>query len=257
MINTKIWEDAWFNDLDPIEKLFFVYLLTNPMTNILGAYELSKGTMGRATGLESRVVEEILRRFEDAKKVYYRDGWVVLRNFIKHQNYKSPKIITGITVELKNVPKNIAELINMPDNLYGIYTISHSNSNSNLNSNSNTNSKCNESVTERVTRVTPELTIKKITDNALGFHKFWSLYPNKVGKSSADKSWKKIHPSKELVSQILTALENHLQCENWQKEDGRFIPYPATWLNGERWNDEIKKKKEIIHPSIVSSKLKL
>lgn len=136
MINTKIWEDAWFNNLDPIEKLFFIYLLTNPMTNILGAYELSKGTMGRATGLESKVVDEILNRFEKAEKVHYRDGWIIIANFVKHQNYRSPKIVAGLHAEAENIPQDIRFLLNSPVELYGIDTLSHSNSNSNLNSKS-------------------------------------------------------------------------------------------------------------------------
>lgn len=133
-INTKMWEDSWFVELDPIEKLFFIYLLTNPMTTIVGAYELSRGTIGRATGLESRVVDELLKRFGDSGKAHYINGWVVLPNFIKHQNYKSPKIRAGIEAELQNVPEEVQSYIKIPY-AYGIDTVSHSNSNSNSNSN--------------------------------------------------------------------------------------------------------------------------
>lgn len=138
MINTKIWEDAWFNQLDPIEKLFFIYLLTNPMTNIIGVYELSKGTIGRSTGLESRVVDEILSRFEKAGKVFYQEGWVILKNFIKHQNYKSPKIKAGIEAEMANLPQDIRKFV---DEGYGIDTLSHTNTNTNSNTNINSNIK--------------------------------------------------------------------------------------------------------------------
>lgn len=131
-INTKIWEDSWFEQLDPTEKLFFVYLLTNPMTNIIGAYEISRGTIGKSTGLESRVVDEILSRFGTAGKAHYIKGWLVLPNFIKHQNYKSPKIRAGIEAELQNVPDDVQGYIKIPY-AYGIDTLSHSNSNSNSN----------------------------------------------------------------------------------------------------------------------------
>lgn len=119
-INTKIWEDAWFSSLDQIEQLVFIYFLTNPMTNICGAYELSKGTIGRAVGLESLTLETILKRFEDDKKVFYRNGWVIIPNFIKHQNNSSPKIKKGIENELESVPNEIKELLG-----YGIHTVSH------------------------------------------------------------------------------------------------------------------------------------
>lgn len=136
MINTKIWEDAWFSSLDQIEQLVFIYFLTNPMTNIVGTYELSKGTITRSTGLETRVLDEILERFEKSKKVFYRNGWVIIHNFIKHQNYRSPKIKIGIEKELESIPDTIKSLIIIPY-ANGIDTISHLNLNSNLNSNLN------------------------------------------------------------------------------------------------------------------------
>lgn len=124
MINTRIWEDFWFESLDPSEKLFFIYLLTNPMTNIIGAYELSKRTMGRATGLDLLVIDEILLRFENAKKVYYIEGWVILANFIKHQNWKSPKIQVAINENLNSVPDKIKLRISIPY-VYGTDTLPH------------------------------------------------------------------------------------------------------------------------------------
>ncbi len=152
MINTKIWEDAWFNDLDPTEKLLFVYLLTNPMTNILGAYELSKGTIGRATGLEKTVVEELLGRFERAEKVFYRNGWVIISNFIKHQNYKSPKIQAGMNKELENVPDHLVKLIKSPVKLYGMDTVSYIITNTKA----NTNNEAEDSSSAKTSKYTYE-----------------------------------------------------------------------------------------------------
>ena len=161
-INTKMWEDGWFSTLDPIEKLFFIYLLTNPMTNIAGCYEISKKTIGVATGLEQNVVEEILSRFERDGKVCYRDGWLVIFNFIKHQNYKSPKIVSGLKSELENIPKNIAQMIKLPNDLYGIDTVSHLNSNSNSNSNSNPNRNRNSKKSTKVDFTPKDMELSKL-----------------------------------------------------------------------------------------------
>ena len=38
---------------------------------------------------------------------------------------------------------------------------------------------------------------------------------------------------------MLAALEQQRQSHDWQKEGGRYIPYPATWLNQGRWEDEV------------------
>ena len=85
------------------------------------------------------------------------------------------------------------------------------------------------------------------------FDKFWQAYPKKVSKKQAQKSWKKINPSLELFEKILKALEMVKQTEQWEKDNGKFIPYPATWLNQERWTDEINMMqniKPVIEPKI-------
>lgn len=71
------------------------------------------------------------------------------------------------------------------------------------------------------------------------FDKFWQAYPKKVSKKEAQKSWKKINPSLKLFEKILKALEMVKQTEQWKKDNGKYVPYPATWLNQERWTDEI------------------
>ena len=70
------------------------------------------------------------------------------------------------------------------------------------------------------------------------FDAFWSEYPRKAGKGAAEKAWKKISPDAETVRLILSALEAQKGCEQWQRENGQYIPYPATWLNQRRWEDE-------------------
>lgn len=71
------------------------------------------------------------------------------------------------------------------------------------------------------------------------FDAFWKLYPKKQGKGAAEKAWKKIKPTAELFGEIMNAVEAATHSEQWQRENGRFIPNPATWLNQKRWEDEI------------------
>jgi biotin operon repressor len=72
-----------------------------------------------------------------------------------------------------------------------------------------------------------------------GFEKFWNAYPRKTAKAAARKAWQKIKLSPELLETILKAIENQRQSDQWIKDSGKFIPYPATWLNGQRWTDEL------------------
>lgn len=70
------------------------------------------------------------------------------------------------------------------------------------------------------------------------FEAFWIAYPRKVGKGAALKIWTRIKPSAELTERMLTAVHLAKQSEQWKKENGRFIPHLATWLNQGRWDDE-------------------
>lgn len=111
-VNTRFWDDGYIITLDPTEKLLFIYLLTNPLTNIVGAYELSLRRSAFDTGIDSDTILKIFQRFEAAGKVYFRDGWVVIVNFVKHQSH-NPKIMSGIRAELAHMPPHIAALVNL------------------------------------------------------------------------------------------------------------------------------------------------
>jgi hypothetical protein len=113
-INTIFWRDEYVSRLDPSEKLLFLYLLTNPDTSICGIYQLPIKIIAVDTGFDKEMVEKILARFERDDKVFYRDGWVIIKNFIKHQNI-NPSVTAGIERELKAVPADIRTLYSLPE----------------------------------------------------------------------------------------------------------------------------------------------
>jgi hypothetical protein len=69
------------------------------------------------------------------------------------------------------------------------------------------------------------------------FQRFWSAYPNPKNKAEAFKAWQKLRPDEATIALLLQAVERQKQSRDWQQEGGRFIPYPASWLNGRRWED--------------------
>jgi hypothetical protein len=88
------------------------------------------------------------------------------------------------------------------------------------------------------------LTLKKTIDiehykkenYMLDFEKFWEVYPRKVGKGAALTSFKKAVKKTE-ASVIIGAVIDYVQ--SGKMPDMQYIPYPATWLNQERWNDDL------------------
>lgn len=88
------------------------------------------------------------------------------------------------------------------------------------------------------------------------FERFWSCYPRKVGKGNAEKSWKKLTPDEPLFTKIVLAIDAQVRHRRKIEELNRgqtnerykkFLPdwpHPATWLNQQRWLDELQSVKE-------------
>lgn len=85
-------------------------------------------------------------------------------------------------------------------------------------------------------------------DSKAQFEKFWKLYPNKKNRKKAFSIFQKLDP--QVIPKVLAALPLHIKSVDWQKDGGAFIPHPTTWLNGERWNDELEvqiEEEEIVN----------
>ena len=70
-----------------------------------------------------------------------------------------------------------------------------------------------------------------------GFDAWWTLYPRKAAKPKAASAWRTAMAKPGTTPDTVTAgLRKHLHA--WRGKPKEFIPYPATWLNQERWSDE-------------------
>ena len=76
-----------------------------------------------------------------------------------------------------------------------------------------------------------------------GFELFWNEYPKHKGKPVAEKAFNKAIKKID-IDTMLEAIRKQKQSAQWKKENGQYIPYPATWLNQERWADEDDKEKD-------------
>lgn len=70
------------------------------------------------------------------------------------------------------------------------------------------------------------------------FSEFWDAYPKKKSKGDAEKAWNKISPDEALFRKIMCSIEQQKKTDQWSKNDGKYIPYPATWLRAQCWEDE-------------------
>ena len=75
------------------------------------------------------------------------------------------------------------------------------------------------------------------------FDGFWAEYPKKVARKDAVKAWERLSPDDGTVQQIMAGLQKWKNSDEWTRDDGRYIPHPATWLNGRRWEDEVTPRR--------------
>jgi hypothetical protein len=71
----------------------------------------------------------------------------------------------------------------------------------------------------------------------VSFDDFYKLYPRKVAKGMACKAWQKVSAADRPL--LMRRLQKFIDVD-WKGTEVRFVPYPATWLNARRWEDEIR-----------------
>ena len=73
------------------------------------------------------------------------------------------------------------------------------------------------------------------------FDEFYKLYPRKVGRFMANKSFKKLSRRDKMLA--YDGLLNYIGFWEHNKTEKQFIPHPSTWINQRRWEDEIELPK--------------
>ena len=71
------------------------------------------------------------------------------------------------------------------------------------------------------------------------FSAFWEAYPKKKSKEAAKKAFTKHFKDIPVIEDLLYAVNMQSLQANWKKDNGQFIPHPATWLNAHGWEDEV------------------
>ena len=248
-VKTSFWTDARVVDeFTPEDKYFYLYALTNPHANLCGCYEISVKQMETETGYNTDTIKRLLERFFKYGLLEYSEETreLLILNWPKHQWTASPKLDKPLLSCIKKIKcqrfkEYLGEIYNKRNTVsipyqYGIdtsYSYSYSYSYSNTNSNSNLNN------TEKLNNIDRrKAKQEKTKEQEQKFSLFWNAYPKKVSKAAAEKAFNKLKPDDELLETMFEAIEQQKRSAEWQKDGGQFIPYPATWLNGRRWEDE-------------------
>lgn len=77
------------------------------------------------------------------------------------------------------------------------------------------------------------------------FRTFWTAYPKRRGYGAAIAAWTALNPSPELVTEILSAVQEQRTWEDWNQGE-RWIPKPERWLSEKRWMDKPVAKARVV-----------
>lgn len=202
-ISVTFWSDSFIGDLTPEQKYFYLYLMTNDKTTQCGIYETSIRKICFDTGYNSETVLKLLDFFQEKNKIRFskETNEIALLNWVKFNDSNSPKVLSCVEKELKNVKNRV-----LIQYLYSMDTESQEEE---------------EEEKEEEEYKSDEFEI------------FWNSYGKKVDRVKCEKAWKKL--KKQEIEKILETINRYVGAN----PDIQYRKNPLTYLNGKCYNDEL------------------
>jgi len=229
---TGKWADPWFRKLPPMYKLIFLYLIDN--CNNAGFLEVDEEYIAFQTGLG---IDEVLGAIEGLNKgCLCVDRWVWVKRFLRYQKNESlnsennahKQIISQIRDQIERF-RDDPEIQALLDRVNLSGTIEKTAPDKGLIRGTGNNRTGKGLVKDR--------TRKEVKFSPEELESVYQEYPRKIGKPEALKAITKALQKIE-IEDLRAKVRNYAQSRAGQ--DQQFTPYPATWFNQERWNDEIE-----------------
>jgi dipeptidyl aminopeptidase/acylaminoacyl peptidase len=208
-ISVTFWSDSFIGDLTPEQKYFYLYLMTNDKTTQCGIYETSIRKICFDTGYNSETVLKLLDFFQEKNKIRFskETNEIALLNWVKFNDSNSPKVLSCVEKELKNVKNRV-----LIQYLYSMDTESQE-----------------EEEEEKEEKEEKEEEEYKSDE----FEIFWNSYGKKVDRVKCEKAWKKL--KKQEIEKILETINRYVGAN----PDIQYRKNPLTYLNGKCFNDEL------------------
>jgi len=202
-ISVTFWSDSFIGDLTPEQKYFYLYLMTNDKTTQCGIYETSIRKICFDTGYNSETVLKLLDFFQEKNKIRFskETNEIALLNWVKFNDSNSPKVLSCVEKELKNVKNTV-----LIQYLYSMDTQSQE-----------------EEEEEK----------QEEEYKSNDFEIFWNSYGKKVDRVKCEKAWKKL--KKQEIEKILETINRYVGAN----PDIQYRKNPLTYLNGKCFNDEL------------------
>ena len=279
-VESRFWKDEKMRAVSHDARHLMLYLLTSPHRNILGFYFLPSPYACFDLGWDEKRFRKGLQELLQTGLIAYDfDAHIVLlKNYLKHNPLENPNQVKSALEKADELPETplmqdfldlverywkpfmeplaerLRERLGKPGTGTGTGTGTED-IDICAPDGARANTAPNPSGSVEAEQVTaapdgdklssksrPRSPFKSRRQEQL-FDQFWTQYPRKKSKGQAERAWVKLSPDDTLFAQIIEGLERAKRSRDWIKEGGRYIPYPATWLNAKGWEDEYEEVK--------------
>ena len=262
IVDVQFWnDDKVLEYFSPEDKLFMLYLMTNPHTTQLGVYPINKKHMSFELGYTIDVINVLLDRFENKyEMIKYSNETkeIAIKNYLKHSIIKGGKPVEDCLMkEIKQVKdksllgyvySNIKDCESLNDTVKKVIKIFNEYENKNENENENDNdNEVSLYDTHNVSSTKQQLEEE--------FNFIWNEYPRKQGKANALKSYIKARKKGTTKEDVIDGLKNYLAYIQFEKVDPQYIKMGSTWFNQECWNDDYTIKREVTTGDLANAGL--
>lgn len=131
-IHLSFWQDTKVtDDFTPEDRYFYLYLLTNPHTNLCGCYEISIKQMANEMGYDVKKVIKLIERFSSIHNLirYSKTGRELLifhwskYNWTSSEKFRKPLLQEIQNVKTEGFREYLLKLFNGENSKYGIDTV--------------------------------------------------------------------------------------------------------------------------------------
>jgi len=258
-VESRFWQDEKMRAVSDDARYLMLYLLTSPHRNILGFYFLPSPYACFDLGWDEKRFQKGLQELLQTGRVKYdaRAHVVLVQNYLKHNPLENPNQVKSAIERLEEMPKTplfqdflavveqfdkpfiqpLAERLRERLREPGTGTVTEAGLN-NTHAPGGASAQPQNPSAQPADQSGEQRKRAKTQKQEELFARFWAAYPKKRSKGQAEKAWAKLQPDEQLVETMLATLERAKKSEEWRKENWRYIPYPATWLNAKGWEDE-------------------
>ena len=263
-VDPRFWWDENVVRLTPLEKLIALYVLTCPESNRIGFFRISLAGAAEALSTPPEGVREGFMRVCDALGWMYDAGvsCVLLPRWWEYNAPESANNLKGNLADLDNLPKTslaqafleilapVAARVGVPLPK-GFVTPTEALPNSGAGAGAGAGyipaPSCGTSArTANTPAPKPARKPKAVAEYTPDFLAFWQAYPRQKDKATAFAAWVKLAPDEALRAIIAADVETKKRSRDWTEQHGQYIPYPATYLNGRRWEDGVAEQPPVL-----------